>query len=261
MTSAVTSADGTAIAFDQVGSGPPLIMVVGAFNTRATTAPLAAALQERFTTLNYDRRGRGDSGDTPPYSVEREIEDLDAIIAEAGGSSAVFGYSSGANLALKAAANGSAITELALYEPPLLIDASHPQPPAELPDQLAELIAAGRRGDAVELYQTAAVGIPEDVVAQMRHAPFRPALEAIAHTLVYDATIIGNRTLPIELIASTATRTLVIDGEESPPVMRDAAQAVADALPNGRRRSLAGQTHHISPGATAPVLEKFFASA
>ena len=257
MTSTLTSADKTAIAFDRVGSGPPLILVVGAFNTRATTGPLAAALQERFETLNYDRRGRGESGDTPPYSVEREIEDLDALIAEAGGSSAVFGYSSGANLALKAAANGSAITKLALYEPPLLIDESHPRPPADLPARLAELIAAGRRGDAVELYQTRAVGIPEDVVAQLRHAPFRPALEAIAHTLAYDATIIGSRTLPTELIASIATPTLVIDGEKSPPVMRNAARAVADALPNGRRCTLAGQTHDISPEATAAVLEDF----
>src|SRR3989440_727844 len=137
----VTSADGTAIAFDQLGAGPPLITVVGAFNTRATTAPLAATLQHRFTILNYDRRGRGDSGDTPPYSVEREIEDLDALIAEAGGSSAVFGYSSGATLALKAAAQGLAITKLALYEPPFLVDDSRPPLEADLPARLAELIS------------------------------------------------------------------------------------------------------------------------
>lgn len=260
MTSAVTSADGTAIAFDRIGAGPPLIMVVGAFNTRATTGPLAAALQERFTILNYDRRGRGDSGDTSPYSVEREVEDLDALIAEAGGSAAVFGYSSGANLALRAAAGGSAITELALYEPPLLIDESHPRPPADLAEQLAELIAAGRRGDAVELYQTQAVGIPEDVVARLRNAPFRPALEAIAHTLVYDATIIDDRTLPAELIASVATPVLVIDGEKSPPVMRNAARAVTETLPSGRRCTLAGETHDISPDATAAVLEDFLTS-
>src|SRR5207245_8841826 len=118
----VTSADGTAIAFDRLGAGPPMIMVVGAFNTRATTSPLAVALQDRFTILNYDRRGRGDSGDTPPYSVEREIEDLEALIAGAGGSSALFGYSSGATLALKAAARGLSITKLALYDAPFLVD-------------------------------------------------------------------------------------------------------------------------------------------
>lgn len=257
----VRSNDGTAIAYDQLGAGPPVIMVVGAFNTRATTGPLAAALQERFTVLNYDRRGRGDSGETLPYSVERELEDLDALIAEAGGSSSsVFGYSSGATPALRAAARGLAISKLALYEPPFLVDESRPPLPADLPEQLGELIAAGRRGDAVELYQTEAVGIPEEVVVGMREAPFRPALEAIAHTLVYDATIIGDLTLPTELIASIATPTLVIDGENNVPLMRSAARAVADTLPNGQRRTLAGQSHEISPDATAAVLEKFLSS-
>jgi pimeloyl-ACP methyl ester carboxylesterase len=255
----VTSADGTSIAFDQLGAGKPIIMAVGAFNDRSTTEPLARALAPRFTILNYDRRGRGDSGDTPPYSVEREIEDLGALIAEAGGSAAVFGYSSGATLALMAAANGLAITELALYEPPFVVDGSRPPLAADLPERLAGLIAAGRRGDAVELYQTEAVGIPEDVVAQLRRAPFRPALEAIAHTLVYDATIIGDLTLPTALIASIATPTLVIDGENSPPLMRAAARAVADALPNGHLRTLPDQTHDISPDATAAVLEDFLA--
>jgi pimeloyl-ACP methyl ester carboxylesterase len=256
----VNSVDGTAIAFDQLGAGPPVIMVGAAFNDRSGTGPLAKALAAHFTVFNYDRRGRGDSGDTTPYSVEREIEDLDALIAEAGGSSAVFGYSSGATLALKAAARGLAITKLALYEPPFLVDDSRPPLPANLPEQLAELIAAGRRGDAVELYQTKYVGIPEDVVAQMRHAPFRPALEAIAHTLVYDAMIIGDLSLPTELLGSITTPTLVIDGEKSPSSMCNAAQAVADALPNGRRCTLADQTHDISPEATAAALDDFLSS-
>jgi pimeloyl-ACP methyl ester carboxylesterase len=251
----VTSADGTSIAFDRLGEGPPVIMVVGAFNTRATTGPLASALQDRFTVLNYDRRGRGDSGDTPPYSVEREIEDLAALIAEAAGS-AVFGYSSGATLALKAAAS-LAISKLALYEPPFIVDASRPTLPADLPDRLADLVATGRRGDAVELYQREAIGLPEEVVAGMRQAPFRPGLEAIAHTLAYDATVVGDMTLPTELISSIPTPTLVIAGENSPPLMRNAARAVADALPNGQLRTLAGQSHDISPEATAPVLEEF----
>ena len=256
----VTSADGTAIAFDQLGSGPPLIMVVGAFNTRSTTEALAAALQNQLTILNYDRRGRGDSGDTPPYSVEREIEDIEALIASAGGSSLLFGYSSGATLALKAAAHGLAVTRLALYEPPFLVDNSRPPLPADLPQQLAELISAGRRGDAVELYQTKAVGIPEDVVKQMRQAPFRPALEAIAHTLVYDATIVGDLTLPTELIAAIVTPTLVLNGEHSPPLLRNAARAVAETLPNGELCTLAGQTHDISPDATATALAEFLSS-
>jgi pimeloyl-ACP methyl ester carboxylesterase len=256
----VNSADGTAIAFDLFGSGPPVIMVVGAFNTRSGTEPLAVALQDRFTILNYDRRGRGDSDDTLPYAVEREIEDIDALIDAAGGSAAVFGHSSGATLALRAAAQGLAISKLALYEPPFLVDGSRPPLPADLPQQLSELIAAGRRGDAVELYQTKAVGIPEEAVVQMRHAPFRPALEAIAHTLVYDATIVGDLTLPTEMIASITAPTLVIDGQLSPPLLRTAARAVAETLPNGRRCTLAGQTHDISPQVTAAALTEFLAS-
>jgi len=252
----VTSADGTSIAFDRLGEGPPVIMVVGAFNTRAATGPLASALSDGFTVLNYDRRGRGESGDTPPYSVQREIEDLAALIAEAAGSAAVFGYSSGATLALKAAAS-LAISKLALYEPPFIVDASRPTLPADLPDRLAGLVAAGRRGDAVELYQREAIGLPEEVVAGMRQAPFRPGLEAIAHTLAYDATVVGDMTLPTELIASMPTPTLVIAGENSPQLLRNAARAVADALPNGQLRTLAGQSHDISPEATAPALEEF----
>lgn len=252
----VTAADGTTIAFDLLGDGPPLIMVGAAFNARSGTEPLALALQDRFAILNYDRRGRGDSGDTPPYAVEREIDDLAALIAEAGGSSAVFGYSSGANLALKAASNGLAITKLALYEPPFAVN-SHPKLPADLPQQLIELIRSGRRGDAVELYQTKAIGIPEDIVAQMRHASFRPALEAIAHTLVYDAEVVGDLTLPAERFALIATPTLVIAGENSPPLLRDAARALADTLPNGRLCVLAGQTHDIAPKVTAAALNEF----
>jgi pimeloyl-ACP methyl ester carboxylesterase len=255
-----TSADGTTIAYDRDGGGPPIIMVVGAFNTRATTAPLACALAGKFTAINYDRRGRGDSGDTPPYSLQREIEDIDALIAEAGGSAALFGYSSGATLALKAAADGLAITKLALYDPPFVVDDSRPLLPADFAEQLTELITAGRRGDAVELYQRVAVGIPEEVVARMRQAPFRPGLEAIAHTLVYDATVIGDLALPPGLAASVTVPTLVIDGEHSPPIMHSAAEALVQTLPAGRRCTLAGQSHDISPDATAPALEEFLSS-
>jgi pimeloyl-ACP methyl ester carboxylesterase len=254
------SADGTALAYDRFGDGPPIIMAAGAFNTRAATEPLARSLAAQFTVLNYDRRGRGDSGDTAPYAVEREIEDIAALIDAAGGSASVFGYSSGANLALKAAASGLPITKLVLYEPPFNADDSYPLLPADLGDQLDKLVSAGRRGDAVELYQTQAVGIPEDVAAQMRHAPFRPDLEAIAHTLAYDAAIVGDRSLPTGLIASVTVPALVISGDQSPPFLRASVHAVADALPNGRLSTLAGQGHDISPEATAPVMTEFLAS-
>ena len=183
-TEKVTSKDGTTIAFEQSGEGPAVILVVGAFNDRATGAPLAQFLSRHFTVINYDRRGRGESGDTAPYAIEREIEDLDALIAQAGGSARAFGYSSGATLALRAAAHGLAISRLALYDPPPTGAKA-----GLLAPQLTELIAEDRRGEAVELFQTEAVGLRAAVVAQMRNAPFRPALEKMAHTLVYESII------------------------------------------------------------------------
>ena len=247
----VTSKDGTRIAFDRSGEGPAIILVVGAFNDRATGAPLDRALEQHFTVFNYDRRGRGESDDTEPYAIEREIEDLDALIAQAGGSACVFGYSSGATLALRAAAHGLAISQLALYEPPPTGAKA-----GQLAPQLTELVAADRRGDAVELFQTEAVGIPPAVVAQMRNAPFRPALEKMAHTLVYESMIL--QSLPTGLAASAQIPTLVVDGEESPEVMRQAAQSLADTLPDGQYRTLKGQGHDIDPAVVGPILEEFF---
>lgn len=140
---------------------------------------------------------------------------------------------------------------------PPSVDGSRPKPPADFVEQLAELIAAGRRGDAVELYQRQVIGIPEEVVVQMRDAPFRPGLEAIAHTLVYEAMLVGDLGLPAELVASVTAPTLVIDGEHSPPIMHSAAAALVRALPDGRRRTLAGQSHDLVPNAIVPVLAEF----
>lgn len=257
----VTSQDGTAIAMDVLGAGPPVVMVVGAFNTRATTAPLAEQLQQRFTVFNYDRRGRGDSGDTAPYGVHREVDDLSAVIAAAGGAAAVFGYSSGATLALRAAADGLPITKLVVYEPPFLVDGSRQPLALDLPERLSALIQAGRRGDAVELYQREAVGIPEPVIVGMRSAPFRPYLEAIAHTLAYDAAVVGDLSLPAASLASLSIPVLAISGENSPPLLQSAAESVARTAPDGTLRILAGQTHDISPEATAPVVITFLASS
>jgi pimeloyl-ACP methyl ester carboxylesterase len=254
----VTSADGTKIAFDQAGQGPPVILVLGAFNDRSTGAPLAKALEPQLTVLNYDRRGRGASGDTQPYAVEREVEDLGALIREVGGAAGVFGYSSGAYLALEGAARGLKITKLALYDAPFIVGNGGPRPPKDIAAQLAKLVSSDRRGDAVELFQTELVGIPEQVVAQLRHAPFRPALEAIAHTLVYDATLIGDLSLPTAQLRSIKVPTLVIYGSESPALMGPAAKALADVLPDGHIRVLDGQSHDIVPMALGPVLLEFF---
>jgi pimeloyl-ACP methyl ester carboxylesterase len=252
------SKDGTSIAFDRSGEGQSIVMVGGGSVDRMANAPLAALLAKHFTVFNYDRRGRGDSGDTAPYAVEREIEDIDALINEAGGSASVYGTSSGAALALEAAASGLAITKLALWEPPFILDDSRPRPPADTARIYTELVSTGRRGDAVEFFMRQVVGLPAEFVAEARNAPWWPAQEALAHTLAYDATIMGDYSLPTERVASVTTPTLVIAGGASPTWMRNTAQAVTDALPDGRHRTLEGQTHDVAPDAIGPVLEEFF---
>src|SRR5215204_5786027 len=167
----VTSRDGTPIAFDRLGDGPPVIVVCGQLCDRALMHPTAEELAKHFTVFNYDRRGRGDSGDTAPYAVEREVEDLEALINEAGGSASVYGTSSGAALALEAAASGLAITKLALWEPPFILDDSRPRPPADTARTYTELVSAGRRGDAVEFFMSQVVGLPAEFVAEARNAP------------------------------------------------------------------------------------------
>ena len=259
MNDTVTSKDGTAIAFDRSGERSPIIFVGGALSDRTAVAPVAALLAPHFTVFAYDRRGLGSSGDTAPYAVEREVEDLAALIDEAGGSAFVFGHSSGAALALEAAAHGLAITRLALYEPPFIVGNSRPRPPQDFAAQLAELIASGRRGDAVALFLTEAVEVPVAAVAQMRNAPMWPALEAAAHTLIYNMAIMGDFSMPAGRVASVTVPTLVLGGGESPAWARQAVQAVVDALPNAQRRTLAGQTHGAAPEILVPVLEEFFA--
>jgi pimeloyl-ACP methyl ester carboxylesterase len=198
------SADGTTLSYDRAGNGPPLILVLGAFNDRAAGAPLAAHLSatHTLTVFNYDRRGRGSSTDTLPYTVDREIDDLEALIVAAGGRASLFGYSSGAVLAMCAVARGLPVTQLALYDPPFQIHGTSPDYWTDMASQIDDLVSAGRRGDAVELYQTKGVGIPPDVVAELRHAPFWPALESIAHTLAYESLVLA---APPEFLGSIST--------------------------------------------------------
>ncbi|MGH2529966.1 MAG: alpha/beta fold hydrolase [Actinomycetota bacterium] len=255
--SKVTSRDGTTIAFDRMGEGPPVILVCGGSVDRMSNAPLAALLAEHFTVFNYDRRGRGDSGDTAPYAVDREVEDIEALIAEAGGSTLLYGTSSGAALALEAAASGLPITKLALWEPPFILDESA-RPPANQVETYNELVAADRRGDAVEFFMTKVVGMPAEFVAEARNAPWWPAQEALAHTLAYDATIMGDYSLPTERAASVKAPTLVIAGGSDFPWMRETAQALAEAFPDGQTRTLEGQGHDVDPAVLAPALVEFF---
>jgi pimeloyl-ACP methyl ester carboxylesterase len=259
-TPSVTSKDGTSIAFDRLGNGPAVVLVGGILGDRSQQAPVAELLAARFTVLNYDRRGRGESGDTPPYAVEREIEDLEAVIDAAGGSAMVYGTSGCAVLALEAAAHGLApkIVKLALWEPSYIIAGSRPPPPRDYQAQLRALLSQGRRGDMVELFMTQAVGMPAEVVGQMRQAPWWPGQEALAHTLIYDAAIVGDYSIPTARLASVAVPALVIDGGET-PWLSQSAQAVAEALPNAQRRTLPGQPHNVAPEAIAPVLAEFFA--
>ncbi len=253
----VTSSDGTTIVFDRLGEGAPVILVCGASTDRMANAPLAELLAEHLTVFNYDRRGRGDSGDTAPYSVEREVEDLDALIDAAGGSAFVYGTSSGGALALEAAASGLAITMLALWEVPFALDESH-RPPADQVEHYNEMIAEGRRGEAVEYFMSKVVGLPPEFVAYARNASFWEAQEALAHTLAYDATVMGDSSLPVERASAVTVPTLVMAGGASFPFMRQTAQALADALPDGRHRILEGQEHNVEPEALAPVLVEFF---
>lgn len=246
------------IAFDQLGEGSPVILVLGAFNTRATGAPLATALAAKHTVINYDRRGRGDSGDSAPYAVAREIEDLDTLVQRVGGAAAVFGFSSGAALALAAAAHGLAITKLALFDLPLTV--ARPANPVDHAAALAVLVREGRRGDAVEYFQRRMVGLPEPVIAQLRHAPFRPELEAMAHTLVYEATIIGDGLPPLERARAVRAPTLAIAAGKGPPFMRETAEALARAVPDGHALVLEAATHDLVPDVLAPPLLRFFAA-
>jgi pimeloyl-ACP methyl ester carboxylesterase len=255
--SKVTSKDGTVIAFDQTGTGPAVVVVGGVLGDRSQQAPLAAILAQHFTVFNFDRRGRGESGDTVPYAVEREIEDIQAIIDAAGGSAFVYGTSGCGILSLWAAEHGLNIKKLAIWEPPFIIEGSRPPAPKDYKEQLTKLLSEGRRGDMVALFMTKAVGMPEDMVAQMRNAPWWSFQEVFAHTLVYDADIVGDYSLPTKRLASIKVPTLVIDGGES-PWLSQSAQAVAAALPNAQRRTIKGQPHNVAPEAIAPVLEEFF---
>lgn len=253
--SSVRSADGTTIAYERSGAGPALILVDAAghyreFGMRA----LAALLAANFTVFTYDRRGRGESTDTLPYAVQREVEDLAALIDEAGGSAFVYAVSSGGLLALQAAASGLAISRMALFEPLIGTDEDRVEESA-FRAELAELVQAGRRGDAVEFFLTG-IGVPGEMIAQMRHGPAWAAIEAAAHTLVYDCMI--SEATSLEHLGSVAAPTLVIDSVGSTGELTGGAAAVVDALPNGSHLSLLGQWHGVPDKDLAPALTEFF---
>jgi pimeloyl-ACP methyl ester carboxylesterase len=262
--STVRSRDGTPIAYDSAGHGPALILVGGAFSYRGWKGwlELTELLAPRFRVVNYDRRGRGESGDAPHYAVEREIEDLDALVQAADGSAHVFGMSSGGVLALRAAGAGVPIERAVVYQPPFSVDASGHLPPPDFAERLDELVASGRRGATVSYFMREGMGAPRVLVGVLRVArPIWTNLEAVAHTLPYDYAVmdgtVAGKTLPHEPWASIATPTLVIDGGKSPASLQQAADALAARMPHATRRTLAGQSHNLSMKMLAPVLEEF----
>jgi pimeloyl-ACP methyl ester carboxylesterase len=261
------SADGTVIAYDRTGDGPPLVVVVGAFCDRKTFVP-PASLSSRFTVCTFDRRGRGDSGDTPPYSPDREIADLAAVIEAVAGPGAlaagslnsgpfVFGHSSGAALALRAAARGVPMAAVVAYEAPFVIPGSRKV--AEDPSgRITALVAAGRRGDAVRYWMTDVTGAPAEILPMMENSPAWPGLEAMAHTLVYDLALTGDQGVPVDVLGKVTVPVLVLGGANSPDWFHRTVQATTDAIPGARLIMLDGQDHGAPPEVITPVLTEFF---
>ena len=259
--STFTSLDGTTIAYERTGSGPALILVDGAMCYRGggPMGPLAALLQDAFTVYTYDRRGRGESSDTLPYAVDREVEDLQGLIAQAGGAAHVYAMSSGGALALATAAADHGVTKLALYEPPFMAEVEDGTRTKTYTERLTELLAAGHSGDAIALFMTH-VGIPAPVITGMRAQPGWATLEAIAPTLAYDDTVLADSRIPRDLVAKITIPAVVIGGGASPEGLQQAAKITAEALPHGAYRILEGQTHDVAADALAPVLVEFFAA-
>jgi pimeloyl-ACP methyl ester carboxylesterase len=242
MTEFTASADGTAIAYERRGEGPPLVLVFGALcDRRSKIATPGHLLDKDFTIVTYDRRGRGDSGDSPRYSVDREIEDLAAVVHATGGSAYVFGHSSGAILALRAARAGVPIVRLAVYEPPFVLEGTRPRPGADLAERTRDLIARGRRADALRLDLTEAMALSAQALASAQASKLWPGFLAIAHTFAYDLDVCGpGNVLPAHEMAQLGVPVLVIDGSESPSWARASTARLAALIPGAQYATLAG---------------------
>ncbi len=254
----VTSPDGTRIAYVQRGTGDPLVFVGGAFNDRTAQADLAAELAGRFTTVCYDRRGRGDSGDSAEYAVEREIEDLAAVTEAVGGRARLHGMSSGGALVMRAVAAGLPVPRFSVMEPPYRVKGAPPAPPRYL-ETLRELTSTDRNEDAVAYFMTDAVGQPPEAVEQARQMPFWAGLVRIAPTLVYDAHVMGDSSLPTEMLAAITTPGLAVYSTDSPAWLQHAATAVADALGDAQVAGLPGEFHRVAAPVLAAALSEFHA--
>src|SRR3954452_21041985 len=262
-TRSITSADGTQIAYEAHGTGPALVFVDGAMCQRSMgpSAGLAKELAPDFAIHVYDRRGRGESGaGASPWSIDREIEDLAAVIEAAGGSAHVFGVSSGAVLGLEAARRGLPVDRLALYEAPFILDDTHAPNPIDTPQRVQRLVDRGERGKAVQEFMRL-VGVPAPFIGLMRVLPAWQKMKGVAHTLPYDLAIVTpdqqGHPLPHGRYDAIEQETLVIAGGKSPVYMRNAQAGIAAALPNGRLETLPGQTHMVKAKVTAPSVSRF----
>ncbi|MDQ1662293.1 MAG: hypothetical protein QOJ68_2273 [Blastococcus sp.] len=249
----VLSTDGTPISYQCSGAGPALVLVVGAFCDRSTTADLTPLLAPHFTVYEYDRRGRGSSGDSPDYSIDREIDDLAALIADAGGSALVYGHSSGAALALEAAARGVPITGLVAYEPPYTALDDGTGGSTELLEGVRARIAAGDRDGAAALFLQG-VGTPAEVVPMIRRSPGWPRMLELAPPLVYDLTLGNGGVVPRERLARIGVPTVAVSGGASAEWAARAGAAIVDAVPGARHVVLDGQTHAVAHEVIAPLL-------
>lgn len=258
----VTSKDGTTIAYERWGNGPALILVDGALCSRAfgPSPKLAPLLAQHFTVYAYDRRGRGQSSDAHPYSPAREVEDIAALIGAAGGSAFLLGLSSGGALALEAAASGLRVEKVVAYEPPY-VDDDGQRGGAAHEGELERLLAEGHRGRAVKYFMKDMVGAPGPIIVMMRLVPWIwRKLEAVAHTLPYDAAVMTAFRIPRTRFASIGVPTLVLNGTKTDPRLRHAAQAIVDAIPAARHLELAGQTHNVKPDVLTPAVVEFLIS-
>ena len=255
----VVSKDGTRIAYEKAGHGNLLILVLGALNSRKTGASLAKLLAPHFTVISYDRRGRGDSTDTPPYSPEREVEDISALIGDVGGQAYLYGHSSGGALALETAAElPKLVRKLAVFEVYYALDGEARKAASDYYRTLTKLLAAGKRGEAVSLF-IKSVGVSDKQLQAIKRMPMWRGLERLAPTLAYDSDVTGKgHAFPATLLPRVAVPTLVMHGGAGAPSMRDAARAISEAIPKAQLRTLAGQTHGVRPKALAPVLKEFF---
>jgi pimeloyl-ACP methyl ester carboxylesterase len=250
----VISADGTSIAYQRDGSGPVVILIGGGLDDGSENEPLAGELAEHFTVYNFARRGRGDSGDSSPYAVQREIDDIAAIIAEAGGSAHLFGASSGGMFALEAAAAGLPVGRVAVYEVPYDTTDGALQRAREYRAQLGAALVEGRRADAVGLFLRLA-GSSEEDIADAMNSPYWPGLRDLAYTLAYDAALYGPP--PTNRLAMITQPTLVATGGTN-EYFEQAADAVAASLASGERQVIEGQGHVVDPKVMAAVLARFF---